>query len=401
MKRFWLPALFLAAVGALTLNCGETTTGPGEAEGYYLGAEACKQCHSTAYKNESHTRHFNTFVDDPKEEHDFVSTWRGAGKPDSCLLCHTTGWNTSKANHGADEVEYRKNLLGIQCESCHGPGSEHVKGGGDPSKITMDYSAELCGSCHTGGHHPTYDEWEESDHAKALVSLKGSSHASDHCLECHSADYWYDRTVTLSSAKEGITCVMCHFAHGSNFEHQLREEGEKLCGLCHTAEGSQPPSSPHHPQDEMLLGIGGYEWPQGGPYRNTAHTYEIEERCMKCHMYTKGYESEENPAITGHSWKPNVEVCRECHKGAKNFNIHGAQTKIGNLLTELETKLDTQKNLEAPDYINAKFNHGFVGADASEGVHNYDYARQLLEDSIEFYTPSGDNVWPFAVAKKR
>jgi predicted CXXCH cytochrome family protein len=397
MKRFWLPALFLAAVGALTLNCGETTTGPGEAEGYYLGAEACKQCHSTAYKNESHTKHFNTF----DEESTFFKSWKGAGKPDSCLLCHTTGWNTSEANHGADEVDYRKNLLGIQCESCHGPGSEHVKGGGDPNKITVDYSAKLCGSCHTGGHHPTYDEWKTSDHANALTSLKGSSHASDHCLACHSSDYWYDRTVTLETAKEGITCVMCHFAHGSNFEYQLREEGEKLCGLCHTSEGSQPPSSPHHPQDEMLLGIGGYEWPQGGPYRNTAHTYDIEERCMKCHMYTKGYESEENPAITGHSWKPNVEVCRECHKGTNNFNIHGAQTKIGNLMTTLKAKLDQQKNEEAPDYINAKFNHGFVGADASEGVHNFDYARQLLEDSIEFYTPSGDNVWPFAVAKKR
>ncbi len=397
MKRFCIPALFLTAAVALVLNCGETTTGPGEAEGYYLGAEACKQCHSTAYKNESVTRHFTTF----DKESTFFKSWTGAGRPESCLLCHTTGWDKNKNNHGADEAEYRKNLLGIQCESCHGPGSEHVKGGGDPSKITVDYSAELCGSCHTGSHHPTYDEWEISDHAGALESLKGSSHASDHCLECHSADYWYDRTVTLDTAQESITCVMCHFAHGSNFEYQLREEGEKLCALCHTTEGSRPPSSPHHPQDEMLLGIGGYEWPQGGPYLDSPHTYDIEERCMKCHMYTRDFESEEKPAITGHSWKPDIEVCRECHKGAKNFNIHGARTRITNLLSELEKKLDRQKNMEAPDYLYAKFNHGFVEADASDGVHNYDYAKQLLEDSIEFYTPSGDNVWPYGVAKSR
>jgi len=151
----------------------------------------------------------------------------------------------------------------------------------------------------------------------------------------------------------------------------------------------------------MLLGIGGYEWPQGGPYQNSPHTYDIEERCIKCHMYTKDYESAEDPAITGHSWEPNVEVCRECHRGANNFNIHGARTKIGNLLTQLETELEKQQNEEAPDYINAKFNHGFVEADASEGVHNYDYAKQLLEDSLEFYTPSGDNVWPYGVVKNR
>lgn len=400
MKRFWLPALFLAAVGALTLNCGETTMGPDEAERYYLGVEACKQCHSSAYKIYASTEHSTSFVDDPENDHDFYDSWNGAGRPDSCLPCHTTGWDTSKANHGADEVDYRKNLLGIQCESCHGPGSEHVKGGGDPDQITIDYSAEMCGACHTDDHHPTYDEWEKSDHKHALTSLKGSSHASDTCMECHSADYWYDRTLTLDTAQEGITCVMCHFAHGSTYEHQLRGSAEEMCMECHTDHGARPPSSPHHSQKEMFGGFGGYEWPQGGPYLDSGHTYGVEEKCVTCHMYTKSMEAP-NPAITGHSWKPNIEVCRECHKGANNFNIHRAQTKIGNLMTTLKAKLDQQKNEEAPDYINAKFNHGFVGADASVGVHNYDYARQLLEDSIEFYTPSGDNVWPFAVAKKR
>ena len=397
MMRYWFLAILIAAAVALTLTCGETTTGPGEADGYYLGAEACRQCHSTAYNDEIETRHFKTFDKDST----FFKAWTGAGQPDSCLLCHTTGWNTNENNHGADEAEYRKNLLGIQCEACHGPGSEHVKGGGDPSKITVDYSAELCGSCHTGSHHPTYDEWKVSDHADALVSLKGSSHAQDRCLACHSADYWYDRNVTLETAKEGITCVMCHFAHGSNFEYQLREEGEKLCALCHTTEGSRPPSSPHHPQDEMLLGIGGYEWPQGGPYQNSPHTYDIDERCMKCHMYTREYESAEVPAITGHSWVPNIEVCRECHRNANSFNVHGARTRIQNLMDNLEAKLDQQQNEEAQDYIYAKFNYNFVNADASVGVHNYDYAKQLLEDSIQFYTPSGDTVGPRNVSRRR
>ncbi|MEE9457088.1 MAG: multiheme c-type cytochrome [bacterium] len=400
MKRFWLPALFLAAVGALTLNCGETTTGPVDTEGYYLGAEACKQCHSTPYKNASHTRHFNTFVDDPEEGYRFVSSWKGAGKPDECLHCHTTGWDKSKNNHGSDEVDYRKNMLGIQCEACHGPGSEHVKGGGDPSKITVDYGAEMCGACHTDDHHPTYDEWETSDHKHSLTSLKGSSHASDTCMECHSADYWYDRTLTLDTAKEGTTCVMCHVSHGSNYTAQLRSSVEELCVECHTDHGARPPSSPHHSQKEMFGGFGGYEWPQGGPYLDSGHTYGVEETCVGCHMYTKSMEAP-HPAITGHSWKPNINVCTECHKGATNFNIRGARTKVANLLTELETKLEKQKNEEAEDYLYAKFNHGFVTADASVGVHNYDYAKQLLEDSIEFYTPSGDNVWPFAVAKKR
>jgi predicted CXXCH cytochrome family protein len=401
MKRFWLPAAFVAAAVAFTLTCGETTTGPGEAAGYYLGAEACKQCHSTAHRDASGTRHFNTFVDDPQNPYDFVSVWKGEGEPEYCLQCHTTGWDPNRADHGADEAEYRKGLLGIQCEACHGPGSEHVKGGGDPARITVSYAAETCGSCHVGDHNPTYTEWKTSAHAAALAGLKGSSHASDACLVCHSADYWYDRTVTLSTAQYGITCVMCHFAHGSNFDHQLREEGERLCAMCHTDERARPPASPHHTQDEMLLGIGGYEWPQGGPYQNSGHTYEVEERCIKCHMYTKAFE-EGKPAIKGHTWKPRLEPCRECHPGANTFNINGARTNVRNLLAQLEAELEQQQNENAPDYIYAKFNFDFCQNEGSYGVHNYKYAKQLLEDSIEFYTPSGgDKLRPNGVARRR
>ncbi|NIT36018.1 MAG: hypothetical protein GTN49_05875 [candidate division Zixibacteria bacterium] len=400
MKRFWFPSFFLAALIALSLSCGETTTGPGEAEGYYLGAEACKECHSTAYHEASLTKHFNTFVDDPKNPYDFVSAWKKAGEPEYCLECHTTGWDENKNNHGADEVEYRKGLLGVQCEACHGPGSEHVKGGGDAARITLSYDAGVCGACHTGDHNPTYGEWKQSEHADALNGLKSSSHARDSCLLCHSADYWYDRTVTLSTAQYGITCAMCHFAHGSNFEHQLREEGEKLCALCHTDEGARPPSTPHHTQDEMLLGIGGYEWPQGGPYLNSEHTYVIDERCIKCHMYMKAFE-EGKPAIKGHTWKPRIEACRECHPGAGSFNIRGAQKNIENLLEQLEAKLKQQKNPKAQDYIYAKFDHDFVVNSGSRGVHNYKYAKQLLEDSIEFYTPSGDGAGPHRVVRGR
>jgi predicted CXXCH cytochrome family protein len=399
MKRFWFPAVLAVAAAALTVTCGETTTGPGEAEGYYLGAAACRQCHSSTLHQAETTRHFLTFVDDPKNPYDFVSIWKADGQPDACLQCHTTGWDPAVDNHGADEAAYRKNLLGIQCEACHGPGSEHVKGGGDASKITVSYDAGVCGSCHVGDHNPTYEEWKTSAHAGALEGLKSSSHASDDCLICHSADYWYNRTVTLDTARYGITCVMCHLAHGSNFDHQLREEGERVCALCHTDERARPPSSPHHSQDEMLLGVGGYEWPQGGPYLNSPHTY-FEERCIKCHMYTKPYE-EGSPAIKGHTWKPRIEVCRECHKGANNFNIHGARTEIRKLLAELEAKLEQQKNENAPDYIYANFDYGFCDSEGSYGVHNYNYSKQLLEDSIEFYTPSGDTVRPYAVAKKR
>jgi len=387
MKTYGLAIVAAAAALVVCFGCGETTTGPGAVNAFYVGSQACRECHATVYDSVAKTRHALTFTDDPNNPNDFYSVWHSEGEPESCLPCHTTGWDTTNENHGADEPAYRKRMMTIQCEACHGPASEHIKGGGDPSKITLSYAAEVCGQCHVGDHHPTYTEWTQSKHAQALKDLKDNSHAEDTCLECHSADYFWDRTVTLETAQYPITCAMCHFAHGSNFAHQLRENGEEVCGLCHTTENSQPPTSPHHPQDEMLTGIAGYEWPQGGPYFNDAHTYVIDERCIKCHMYTEPYE-ENKPAVSGHTWQPRIEACQPCHPGAQNFNIGGAQTNITTLLTSLKGELDQQQNKSDPDYIDAKYDYDFVNGDKSKGVHNHKYAEQLLEDSIEFFTPS-------------
>ncbi len=35
-------------------------------------------------------------------------------------------------------------LRGIQCEKCHGPGSEHIAQGGDASLITLEFAYLGC-----------------------------------------------------------------------------------------------------------------------------------------------------------------------------------------------------------------------------------------------------------------
>jgi predicted CXXCH cytochrome family protein len=374
-------AIFVGIIGCTT---GVTDTG-GTGIARYLGAAVCKECHSSAYNDYVNTAHFDTMVDDPDNPYDFYSIWEADGKPEYCLPCHTTGWDETKNNGGADEAENYENLLGIQCESCHGPGSLHVEGGGDKTQITVTYGAELCGSCHNGEHHPTYDEWEESIHAYALEGLKSSSHAGDHCLVCHSADYIYDRTVTIDTAQEGLTCVACHKAHGSFNDHQLLLPGEEICISCHTMGDAQPGSTPHHASYEMLMGFGGYEWP-GEPYSNSPHTTMIPERCVRCHMWTEGM-IEENPAVMGHTFEPNINVCQECHPSATDFNINGAQTEIEGLLEDLSAELEAGTE-EDTYYDEASFDYNFVNNDGgSKGVHNYDYAKKLLEDSILYYEP--------------
>ncbi len=153
----------------------------------------------------------------------------------NCAGCHTTGLNLEKARWKDDAV---------QCESCHGPGSNHEKvakdAGGKPSNdelvsiraaIVVTPDAQICGQCHSQGAstdkgHPypvgyrpgqdlaqtftlsepkdsahwrssghaasqnmQYNEWLQSKHASSLESLTKSTYAEDSCLECHSADY--------------------------------------------------------------------------------------------------------------------------------------------------------------------------------------------------------------------
>ena len=154
-------AVFIGLIGCTT---GITDTG-GTELARYLGAAVCKECHSTSYNDNVMTGHFNTFVDDPDNDYDFYSIWEGNGKPTYCLPCHTVGWDETTDNGGADEFDDYEGdgtLLGVQCENCHGPGSLHVAGGGDPTKITVTYGADLCGSCHNGEHHPTYRRTPEA-----------------------------------------------------------------------------------------------------------------------------------------------------------------------------------------------------------------------------------------------
>jgi hypothetical protein len=77
---------------------------PALAQGHtYLGAEKCKLCHKIEYTSWLTTKHAKAFeslkpADQAKAE---------------CVGCHVTGG--------------KKELPGVQCEACHGPGSDYNK----------------------------------------------------------------------------------------------------------------------------------------------------------------------------------------------------------------------------------------------------------------------------------
>jgi len=73
-------------------------------------------------------------------------------KPYDCGKCHTTGWQTLEENGGVHQdglpgMAGTFAAPGVECEQCHGPGSDHI-GGPSKTNIQKDTSKELCGSCH-------------------------------------------------------------------------------------------------------------------------------------------------------------------------------------------------------------------------------------------------------------
>jgi hypothetical protein len=121
----------VVALVLLSALCGAAT-----AEPQYEGRKKCSSCHRSQYQSWQETAHAKALDSlkpdvkaaakrkaqlDPRKDY--------SGDPD-CVGCHVTG---TGRRGGYDTQDPSKFLVGVGCESCHGPGSEyrllHRKGG--------------------------------------------------------------------------------------------------------------------------------------------------------------------------------------------------------------------------------------------------------------------------------
>lgn len=366
-----------------TINLGVNMYAPAVSP-YYLGSDNCAQCHVGNTNGWSGTGHAEA-----------LETLQGIGQGANpvCLACHTVGYDAATANGGFDEVPVDR-LGGVQCENCHGPGSDH---NGNVANISISYDAELCGACHEDEHHPYIEEWEESLHAVSDDAAGGFVLTNSNCTYCHSAEafvYFLDtglkRAASEFETTNPISCQACHTMH-DDVEHQLRTSTVDLvCGVCHTGDGvgdPDAPSTPHHTQWNALHGTDGFEY-DGEVYADSPHKDVVEGKCGACHVSSVPFAPGE-PAKTGHTFEPEQRACVTCHPTATDFDVNGVQTEMTALLAALEAELAsaTSNDSTTVSFLRAEYNFEYVEADASHGVHNYKYVKKLLEDSINDFTP--------------
>lgn len=97
----------------------------------YIGAEKCKTCHSSndtgnpfeALSKMKHAHAFESLASDDAKKTGAAKDIADPQKADACVKCHVTAF-------GVPDEEIAKGFdrtIGVQCESCHGPGEAHFK----------------------------------------------------------------------------------------------------------------------------------------------------------------------------------------------------------------------------------------------------------------------------------
>ena len=136
------------AVGAHNLAAAKGETAPPVSKGQagYAGVEECSYCHADQvafWKTTSHARAWETLTSREKQFNR------------ECIGCHVTGWQKPGGSVLGDHDE----LMNVQCETCHGPGSLHVDADGKRTDtLVLVPERNLCYlACHTPEHSDTFE----------------------------------------------------------------------------------------------------------------------------------------------------------------------------------------------------------------------------------------------------
>ena len=257
------------------------------------------------------------------------STYVGA---DTCKTCHEDLYKTGFV-HTPHIGLIRTGKRG--CEDCHGPGSAHVEGGGDVTKIirfsqlSVAEVSERCLSCHQTSA-------ETSNFGRSAHMAKGIG-----CLTCHSPHHAKEGPSLLVNtqltlcygchAKQKaefarpyrhrvdvglIQCSDCHNPHGTFVSNQLRTDaaGFEVCVKCHS-EKSGPFSFEHMPVKQE--GCMSCHTPHGSSNQRLLRVSQVNLLCLQCHTAIDGRDIPGMPSF--HNQATKYQACTMCHT-----QIHGS-----------------------------------------------------------------------------
>jgi PKD repeat protein len=196
----------------------------------FVGAAKCNGCHGdkvTEWLGTAHAGAITSLID--------TNTGNFTGHAsDSCVPCHSVGKGQPG---GYVNWATTPQLAGVQCENCHGSANSHVNISGRTYRPLNSLSSEICGGCHSGSRHGTYDEWAKSGHAQLVEEFSQSQLYT--CGACHVGSARMSMLKNYEARQLGLTnyldmptpeeageftasCAVCHDPHSDARKAQLR-----------------------------------------------------------------------------------------------------------------------------------------------------------------------------------
>ncbi|WP_415756467.1 tetratricopeptide repeat protein [Pseudomonas sp. LT1P18] len=262
-----------------------------------------------------------------------------------CVECHTTDYKRN-FDTAKNTFDSHWNSLGVGCQACHGPASNHLewtakKGDLVHAGFAVDLKdknatveIETCARCHsrraplgdgfTAGKR-LMDDYLPSPLTRELYALDGK--IKDEVFE-------HGSFAQSKMFDKGVRCSNCHNPHST----ELKAPGNGVCLQCHNTAGKTSVDS----VDGKGLQAKNYD-----SIEHTRHTMgQPGSQCVDCHMPGKFYMG--NDFRHDHSFSiPNPErakklgtpdACLTCHQG-----------KAGDKVTE-QFKLWNTATAQAPRY---------------------------------------------------
>lgn len=415
--------------GGSSVTNGTTNITVNITAGTYVGAGICALCHSggvvaentyTPWTGTLHSHAFKDGINGVSSDH-FASR---------CTSCHVVGYDThtNAVNGGFDDIakQYNwqfpttmsptnwdampaalRNVANVQCESCHGPGSEHAAALGNTNAVNWPrlgttLAAGSCAQCHDSlSHHYKTAEWKNSRHAAATRTPSGPTRTA--CVRCHTAP-GFEQFISnagntngyvTNTTYEAITCAACHDPHDASKPHQLRAaniytlpEGTTvtnvglgaLCMTCHhSRNGSASNNIANYKAGlatwaggsnfgvhdstagDMVEGVNGITYGRFIP--SGSHSATISNTCVGCHMQEVAATDPGFTKVGGHTFAmsytvvtngvtntiPKVEICVKCHGEIEDFNMvrkdYDGDGKIEGIQTEVQNLLNKLSTL--------------------------------------------------------
>ncbi len=128
----------------------------------FAGADSCALCHEEEFKIWEKTGHAHAMATLEKKRQHFDN---------ECVGCHVVGFQKG----GFQSLVTTPQLANVQCESCHGPGRQHVENPGKGYGFMP--TPQGCTICHTVPNSPDFDfttYWPKVKHGSRDLLKAGS-----------------------------------------------------------------------------------------------------------------------------------------------------------------------------------------------------------------------------------